>query len=219
MGELLLVDKPKGISSFDVIRELRRRFGVRKMGHAGTLDPMATGLLIVGVGSGTKRLKDFVGLPKTYRMSVLLGLRTDTGDVTGRPIEERPVGSVPAKRVRAILAEMIGELELPIPMYSAVKHSGRPLYRYARQGIAVPQKTRKTPIIRLELIAAHRDVDGPVLDLELEAGSGTYARAVAEEIGRRIGAPATLAELRRTKIGGIDVARATQLDKFPERRK
>lgn len=211
MREILFIDKPKGISSFDVIRELRKRLGVRKMGHAGTLDPMASGLLIVGVGSGTKRLAEFIGLPKTYRMRVLLGRRTATGDLEGEVVEERPVGTVTRKAVAAALAGMIGEIELPIPSYSAVKYKGRPLYHYARRGISVPQKIRRTPIYRLKLDGIEKEPRGIALDVELEAGKGTYARAVAEEIGRRLGAPATLAELRRMKIGAFDVKDASRL--------
>lgn len=219
MDEILLVDKPEGISSFDVIRELRRRIGVRKMGHAGTLDPMATGLLIVGVGKGTARLKDFIGLPKTYRMAVLLGLRTDSGDITGRMLEKRSVQKVTEEFVRAKLTGMTGKLELPVPAYSALKYRGKPRYHYARRGIAIPEKMRTTNIMRLDFRGLRREAQGLVLEIELEAGSGTYARAVAEEIGRRIGVPATLAELRRTRIGDIGVERATELARFPGRGK
>lgn len=211
MNNIIFIDKPKGLSSFDVIRELRQRLGVRKMGHAGTLDPMATGLLIVGIGKGTRRLKEFLGLPKTYRMAILLGKRTDTGDLEGRVIEERPTGMPEAERVTSALTGMIGELELPIPAYSAAKYKGRPRYQYARRGIAVPTKIRKTNIYRLELLDTRQTAYGPVLDVELEAEKGSYARAVAEEIGRRLGLLSTMAELRRIKIGDIDISQARLL--------
>lgn len=212
MENILFIDKPKGFSSFDVIRRLRRALGVQKMGHAGTLDPMATGLLIVGVGKGTKRLTEFIGLPKTYRMLVLLGKRTTTGDLEGNVIEERAVGKADKGKIQEVLARMVGEIELPIPMYSAVKHKGKPLYRYARQGIVVPVKIRRTHIRRLQLYGLSREGDGWVLDIELEADKGTYARAVAEEIGSRLGVPATLAGLRRIKIGDYDVGEARAPD-------
>ena len=215
MDGIILVDKPRGWSSFDVIRHLRKKLGVRKMGHAGTLDPMATGLLIVGIGPGTKRLAEFLNLPKTYRMAVLLGKRTDTGDLEGRVLEERAVGRVERSRVEETIAGMVGEIELPIPMYSAVKHKGRPLYSYARQGIRVEPKIRKTLIHRLALHGISREPEGAVLDVEMEAGKGTYARAVAEEIGRRLGVPATLAGLRRTRIGPYDVSAAVALKTAP----
>lgn len=209
--EILLIDKPKGISSFDVIRALRKRLGVKKMGHAGTLDPLASGLLIVGVGRGTKRLTEFIGLPKTYRMTVLLGTRTDTGDLEGRVIERQAMRAVNRTAVKRILESMIGELLLPVPAYSAVKHKGQPLYRYARRGIAVPVIVRKTRIMHLKLLGIRRRGGGIAINIELEAGSGTYARAVAEEIGHRVGAPATVAELRRTRIGTFDVTDALPL--------
>ena len=215
MDNILLIDKPKGLSSFDVIRQLRKRLGVRKMGHAGTLDPMATGLLIVGVGPGTKRLAEFLNLPKTYRMAVLLGKRTDTGDIEGRVLEEQPVTDVERSNIERVLGEMVGEIELPIPMYSAVKHKGRPLYAYARRGISVEPKIRKTLIHRLALHGVSREPEGVRLDVEMEAGKGTYARAVAEEIGRRLGVPATLAGLRRTRIGPYDVSAAVALKTAP----
>ncbi len=212
MENILFIDKPKGFSSFDVIRHLRRRLGVRKMGHAGTLDPMATGLLIIGIGRGTKRLTEFIGLPKTYRMAVLLGKRTTTGDLEGQVLEECTVGKPDKRKIEEVLMRMVGEIELPIPMYSAVKHKGKPLYRYARQGIAVPVKMRKTRIRRLQFHGMSREGDGWVLDIELEAAKGTYARAVAEEIGSRLGVPATLAGLRRVKVGEYDVGEAVAPD-------
>ncbi len=214
MPDILFIDKPKGMSSFDVIRHLRKKIGVRKMGHAGTLDPLATGLLIVGVGPGTRRLKEFIGLDKTYRMAVLLGKKTDTGDLAGKVIAEQDVASVDRAEAENILASMAGEIELAIPMYSAVKQRGRPLYHYARQGIAVEPKARKTRIHRLKLIGIETHSDGVVLNVELEAAKGTYARSVAEEIGRRLGLPATLADLRRTKIGQYDVSLAQKIEEL-----
>ncbi|MDP3727700.1 MAG: tRNA pseudouridine(55) synthase TruB [bacterium] len=219
--DILLIDKPKGWSSFDVIRELRRRLGIRKMGHAGTLDPLATGLLLIGIGEGTKRLAELIGLPKTYRMAVLLGKRTATGDSEGEILEARPIGAVAEEAVTVVLAGMIGEIELPVPMYSAVKYHGQPLYRYARRGIRVPEKRRTTKIYGLTLSGIRTEGGAPVLDIELTAAKGTYARAVAEEIGRRLGVPASILELRRTRIGGYDIRDAKRLDEiaFPPSRR
>ncbi|MBI4132224.1 MAG: tRNA pseudouridine(55) synthase TruB [Candidatus Sungbacteria bacterium] len=208
MDDILLIDKPAGISSFGVIRLLRKRLGVRKMGHAGTLDPMASGLLIVGVGKGTKRLSEFADLTKTYQMRVLLGRRTTTGDITGEVIEERPPGRITPEAVRRVMAGMVGEIELGVPAYSAAKYRGQPRYRYARRGVAIPASIRRSRIYRLEFQSMRRDGDKVFLDAELEAEKGTYARAVAEEIGRRFGVPATLAALRRVRIGSFNVASA-----------
>lgn len=215
MSDILFIDKPKGITSFDVIRRLRRKLGIRKMGHAGTLDPNASGLLIVGIGEGTKRLQEYMALPKTYVMDVLLGVRTDSGDAEGRVIEERPVSSIERGKVEAILREMVGDISLPVPIYSALKHKGKPLYAYARKGIAVEPRIRSMKVHSLRLLKKpcltspnYRGLASIVLTMELKCGKGTYARSVGEEIGRRLGVPATLQDLRRTAIGNISVAEA-----------
>ena len=118
---ILLIDKPKGITSFDVIRALRKKLGMIKMGHAGTLDPLATGLMLVGVGEGTKELGGLLGLPKTYEAEVLLGVKTETGDLEGATMEETAVSEINEGEVKKVLAGMVGTLLLPVPKYSAVK--------------------------------------------------------------------------------------------------
>jgi len=210
--EIIFIDKPKGITSFGVIAVLRRKLGIKRIGHAGTLDPFATGLLIVGIGAGTKKLKEFEALPKTYVMDVLLGKQTDTGDPEGKIIDEKEVGEIGAATVEKILSGMEGDIELPIPQYSAVKYKGLPLYKYARRGIKIEQKFRKTKIFRLELKDISRDGGKTVLRVEMDCEKGTYARAVGEELGRRLGVPAMLEELRRTKIGDINVSEAKRLE-------
>ncbi len=220
--EIIFIDKPKGITSFDVIAALRRKLGIKRIGHAGTLDPFATGLLIVGIGAGTKKLKEFEILPKTYVMDVLLGKQTDTGDPEGKIIKEEKITFSNSRelenkeKVKKVLKEMEGELELPIPQYSAVKHKGIPLYKYARRGIKIEQKFRKTKIFRLELLGIINDGVETVLRVEMDCEKGTYARAVGEELGRRLGLPAMLVELRRTKIGDIGVGRAKRLDEITD---
>ena len=197
MQDILFIDKPKGLTSFDVIRRLRKELGVRKMGHAGTLDPNASGLVIVGVGKGTKRLQEFMALPKTYVMDVLLGVRTNTGDIEGKVVEEKDVGRLEREEVVRVLKEMVGAIVLPVPVYSALKYKGKPLYAYARRGIATVPRIRNMDIHSLRLLKMARTL----LKIEMDCGKGTYARSVAEEIGRRLGVPATLRYLRRTKIG------------------
>jgi len=214
MAEILFIDKPKGITSFDVIRRLRRRIGIQKIGHAGTLDPNASGLLIVGVGKGTGRLQEFMSLPKTYAMDVLLGIRTDTGDMEGQTVDQRPVTDVDMEKLNLILTETVGEIELPAPVYSALKYKGKPLYLYARKGIPVKPKIKKMHIRSLTLIETAREGDCYLLRIEMECGRGTYARAVAEEIGRRLGVPATIKDLRRTAIGPYRAEDAEKLRPF-----
>lgn len=221
MEEILFVDKPKGPSSYDVIRLLKKRTGAKKIGHAGTLDPLASGLLIIGIGPGTKRIREFFDLPKTYVLSLLLGIRTASGDLDGAVIEEKTLESVPdTERIRTVLAGMVGTMELPVPAYSAAKFKGKPRYVYARAGVPIENKMQRIEIRRLELKRVIRDDPrGPVLEIEMEASKGTYARSVGEEIGRRLGAPAVLADLRRTKIGEHDVQNALRLEGFSSRTK
>jgi tRNA pseudouridine55 synthase len=210
-NEILLIDKPKGMTSFDVIRFLRKNLNIKKMGHAGTLDPMATGLLIIGVGSATKRLDEFMSLPKTYIMDILLGTKTDSGDLEGKILEEQNVNSVDLEKVKTILAELVGKIELQAPIYSAIKLKGTPLYKYARQGKPVEAPIRKTEIYKLTLLDDFKAGDKYILRAEMDCSKGTYARSVAEEIGRRLNLPATIKELRRTKIGEYKVEDAIKL--------
>ncbi len=212
--EIIFIDKPRGITSFDVITVLRRKLGIKRIGHAGTLDPFATGLLIVGIGAGTKKLKEFETLPKTYVMDVLLGKQTDTGDPEGKVIDEKKVGDIGPVAVEKILKEMEGELELPIPQYSAVKHKGLPLYKYARRGIKIKQKFRTTKIFQLKLLEIVKNGSETVLRVEMDCERGTYARAVGEELGKRLNLPAMLVELRRTRIGDIDIEQARRLNEI-----
>ncbi len=211
-NSLLLIDKPKGITSFDVIRRLRKKLGIRKMGHAGTLDPLATGLLLIGIESGTKKLKDLIGLPKVYEAEILLGKRTTTGDLEGEVVESKKVEDLNEEDVAKVLEEMIGDLQLPVPIYSAIKKKGKPLYKYARKGedVEIPIKTMK--IYTMELSDMFPVDDTYVLSVRMEVGSGAYVRSIAEEIGNRLGLPATVKELRRTKVGKFDIKDAEKID-------
>jgi len=136
---ILLIDKPKGITSFDVIRRLQKTFkseGVptSKIGHAGTLDPLASGLMIIGVGKGTKKLEEYLKLPKEYKTEIILGVETETGDMEGKTTNESIVPDIERDVVEKVLNSLIGKIKLPVPRYSAIKHKGKPLYWYARRG-------------------------------------------------------------------------------------
>lgn len=209
--DILLIDKPKGISSFDVIRVLRKKLGVRKMGHAGTLDPLASGLMIIGLGVGTKKLHEFLKLPKTYDTEILLGKRTTTGDLEGEVLEEKEVAVIDRDGVQNTLQNMVGIVPLPVPVYSAIKVSGKPLYKRARAGETIIPPIKNMQIDAMELLDIHREGNGMVLVVQMDVGSGTYVRSVAEEIGRKLGLPATVKELRRTRIGDFDIKDAKQL--------
>ncbi len=208
---IILIDKPKGITSFDVIRVLRRKLGIKKMGHSGTLDPMATGLMLVGVSEGTKTLKELIKLPKTYEASVLLGVRTATGDLEGDVLERKAVKEIDTDKVKDVVNGLKGKLFLQVPVYSAVKVKGQRLYKLARKGKKVEPPVKKMEVTKAHFVNLERGNDFYVLNIVLDVKSGTYVRSIAEEIGRRLGLPATLGDLRRTKIGRYKIEDAAKL--------
>lgn len=194
---ILVVDKPAGWTSFDVIAKLRGLLGTRKLGHSGTLDPMATGVLPVFAGAASRAVDLQPNHDKTYIATLRLGLSTDTGDITGSTLKTAPVTAGEA-RVRAVLPGFVGpRMQLP-PMYSAVKVNGQPLYKAARAGKTVERKPRPIVIYKLEYLGQLSDTDHRIL---VECGKGTYVRVLAEELGAALGLPATLAALRRTRAG------------------
>jgi tRNA pseudouridine55 synthase len=208
MEELFLIDKPQGITSYDVIRRLQRKHGKLKMGHAGTLDPMATGLMIIGVGAGTKKLNDYLKLDKTYDAEITLGIRTDTSDITGIILEEQPVPDLSEEQVKQIVASLVGTNDLPVSIYSALKKEGKPLYAYAREGKEIEAPVRAMTVMKADFVS----FDGKKIKAIFDVASGTYIRSLAEEIGKRLGTVATLSALRRTRIGGFKVEDAERID-------
>ena len=192
---LVLVDKPAGPSSFAVVRELRDATGA-KAGHAGTLDPFATGLLLVLLGAATRLARYLVGLDKRYLTEVDLATRTSTGDPEGNVVEERQPPT--REELMRRLATLEGDVELPIPAASAVKVGGERAYRLARRGVAVEMPRRRSRVERLELVS----YDGRVACLDLVVSSGTYVRALADALGGHCRA------LRRTEVGPFSVENA-----------
>jgi tRNA pseudouridine55 synthase len=189
---LVLVDKPEGPSSFAIVRDLRRRTGARA-GHAGTLDPFATGLLLVLLGRSTKLAGEFVGLDKRYLTTVDLSGRTTTGDREGEPVDEQEPPS--AEELEQALAELRGEVELRVPAASAVKIRGERAYRLHRRGEEVEMPIRRSTVHSLELV----DYDGRLATFDLLVGSGTYVRSIAAELGGHC------RTLRRTEVGPFRV--------------
>ncbi len=206
-ADILLIDKPKGITSFDVIRLLRKKLGIRKMGHSGTLDPLATGLLLIGVGAGTKKLPSLIGLPKTYEAEILLGKKTDTGDITGNVIEEKNIPHFSKEDIIRVLEGMVGEHMLTVPMYSAIKKDGKALYAYAREGLSVEAPQKPMRVIAISLI----DASGATIKVFFEVSSGTYIRTLAELIAERLGTVGTIANLRRLSVGMYNVKDAESI--------
>lgn len=211
MEEILLIDKPKGITSFDVIRKLRRELKIKKIGHAGTLDPLASGLLLVATGKSTKKLNEFLKLPKTYDVEILVGESRTTGDMEGKVIENREVDKLQKGEVLNVFKGMIGVVSLPVPRYSAIKVGGEPLYKKARRGDEFEPPIKDMIITDIRLQDIKKEGEYCVLSVSIDVGSGAYIRSITEDIGRRLGYPAVVRELRRTKIGEFDLKDAREL--------
>lgn len=265
----ILIDKPSGMTSFDVIRQLRKRTGIKKWGHAGTLDPAATGLMILAKESGTKLLADYIKLDKEYVAEILIGERRTTGDMEGEVIES--VGEVTCTddEIREAVQSLVGTLTLPVSAYSAIKKDGVPMYKRARKAEQRGETVEDVPwremvvheaeLLTTELVIID-DNKRVIVTVRFKVGSGTYIRSLAEELGRRlartptltlftaatlsvcakllksvgltslslffyklklrqcrcrgIGYPATLKNLRRTKVGEFDIKDAEKLENF-----
>jgi tRNA pseudouridine55 synthase len=193
----LIVDKPEGMTSHDVVRRVRRLAATRRVGHAGTLDPMASGILPVAIGEGTRLVEFLMDGDKSYRTTLKLGEITDTQDAEGAIVERRPVAGITAKMVADACTAFLGDIEQVPPMYSALKRNGVPLYRLARQGVEVERQARRVRIHRIEVI----EVAPPLVTLEIDCSKGTYIRALGHDLGLALGTGAHLCALRRTRCG------------------
>mgnify|MGYP005609369311 FL=1 len=209
--DIILVNKPKGITSFDVIRQLRKKLGIRKMGHAGTLDPLATGLMIIGVGDGTKKLHDYIKLDKSYVADILLGTETTTGDLEGEIVNFTKLYEADEDYIKELISVFEGEFLLMPPVYSAIKKDGKPLYKYAREGKEVKKKKKKMIVYKSKFLGLSEFEEGYILRVSFDVASGVYIRSLVHKIGELLGVPATLADLQRTKIGEFKLEKAINL--------
>ncbi len=212
MHGLLIIDKPAGMTSHDVVGRVRRKLGIRRVGHGGTLDPMATGLIPVAVGDATRLLEFFSDSDKGYVATMRLGITTDSQDAEGRVVATADWHGVARGDVEAALSGMVGAIEQVPPMYSALKKNGVPLYRLARQGIEVERPPRKVEIRSLELL----DCTLPDVTFEVVCSKGTYIRTLAHDTGQLLGCGAHLTALRRFRHGPFDVSRAVTLAQLEE---
>ncbi|WP_176503560.1 tRNA pseudouridine(55) synthase TruB [Cobetia sp. 5-11-6-3] len=194
---VLLLDKPKGMSSNYALQKARRLYQAQKAGHTGTLDPMATGLLPVCFGEATKFSSHLLEADKVYRARIKFGQVTDTGDAEGEILREREIPELAESELEAVLDRFRGEIDQVPPMYSALKHQGRPLYELARQGIEIERAVRRVTIYNMALLARHSDG----IEIEVAVSKGTYIRSLAEDIGEALGCGAHLTALRRLKTG------------------
>ncbi len=207
---ILLVDKPSGITSHDVVDRVRRLTQMKRIGHAGTLDPMATGLMIVLVGKATKASQFLMSLAKEYTGTIRLGEETNTCDAEGQITTTRPVPPLTEEEVRASLNGFLGDQYQIPPMFSAIKIGGVPLYKLARQGEEIVREPRFIRISEFEL----KRWETPDLDFRLACSKGTYVRSVAKDLGDRLQCGAHLAALRRTKIDKLTIEQAVTLEQF-----
>lgn len=212
---VLLVDKPGGMTSHDVVSRARRALGTRKIGHAGTLDPMATGLLVLGVEGATRLLTYLVGLDKTYLATIRLGAATTTDDAEGEiasVAEPAALEAATDERIANGIASLTGEISQVPSSVSAIKVNGRRAYDLARAGEQVELKARTVTVSRFEVLETRRGADGIDLDVVVDCSSGTYIRALARDLGEALGVGGHLTALRRTRIGRFDVAEAVAVD-------
>lgn len=194
---ILLLDKPQGISSNTALQKVKRLFNARKAGHTGSLDPMATGMLPLCFGEATKVSQYLIDCDKRYRASMRLGVSTNTGDAEGEVIGETPVKGVDKARIEAVMAALTGDIEQVPPMFSALKHQGKRLYKLAAKGIEVERQPRSVTIYQLDLSDYHDDI----IEFDVHCSKGTYIRTLAEDIGRQLGCGAHLIALRRYAVG------------------
>jgi tRNA pseudouridine55 synthase len=210
MDGLLLIDKPAGWTSHDVVAKLRGILGIRAIGHAGTLDPFATGLLVLGVGKGTKQLTALVGVDKEYEAVIRLGATSDTFDRDGKIVGTGGVTPPLQDEIESALNKFRGGYEQLAPLHSAKKIGGKKLYDLARAGKAT-EEMRPKKKVKIDLIEV-LNYSWPDLSIRVKCGSGTYIRSLADDIGRELGVGGYCLELRRTKVGEFDVAKSLKVE-------
>lgn len=204
MDGILVVDKPAGWTSHDVVAWVRRLLHIKRVGHAGTLDPLATGVLLVCVGQATRVVEYLMASPKAYRARIQLGVVTDTYDVEGEVVGRYPVPELSRETLQNALARFVGSIRQTPPAFSAIKQGGVPLYRLARRGQAVAPTPRTVTIHRIELLRW----EPPFLEVAVDCDPGTYIRSLAHDLGQALGCGATLAGLMRARSGAFTLADA-----------
>lgn len=213
---LVVVDKPAGMTSHDVVSRLRRLLRTRRIGHAGTLDPMATGVLVCGVARATKLLGHLALDTKAYLATIRLGSATSTDDAEGEPTDGADASAVAESDVRAVITALTGDLEQVPSAVSAVKVAGRRAYQLAREGESVELAPRPVTVSRFDLLATRRGAGVSDLDVVVECSTGTYVRALARDLGAALGVGGHLTALRRTRVGPFGLAEARTLDELAE---
>lgn len=213
LGEVILIDKPAGWSSFKVIRKIRNVIGVKKVGHAGTLDPMATGLLIIATGKKTKSIHEYQSLSKTYTGTITLGKTSSSMDMETEIISKKPYAHLTKDEILKVRDEFLGTTKQIPPMYSAIKHKGKSLYHFARKGEEIKRDPREIFISDFKI----EEINLPEIKFEITCSKGTYIRVIANDFGEKLVCGGLLSSLRRTKIGNYSVVNALIIEEFEDR--
>lgn len=210
---IIVLKKPSGMTSHDVVARVRRILKMKRVGHSGTLDPLATGVLVILLGKATKLFPKFEAFDKAYKATLILGQKTSTADIQGKIVEQAAYDHVTKELVEQALENFRGEIEQVPPMVSAVKLNGKRLYELARKGIEVAREPRKITIRKLDLL----DFQSPRVKFYLECSKGTYVRQLAEDIAGKLGTVACIAEIERTKVGPFIIDQAVDLKDLSEK--
>ncbi|WP_319445389.1 MULTISPECIES: tRNA pseudouridine(55) synthase TruB [unclassified Mycobacterium] len=213
---LVVVDKPPGMTSHDVVGRCRRIFGTRKVGHAGTLDPMATGVLVIGIERATKLLGLLTATDKSYAGTIRLGQTTSTEDAEGEVLQSIPADQVTAAELESAVAALRGDIDQVPSAVSAIKVDGQRAYKLAREGKPVELASRKVRIARFDVREVRRDGPFVDVDVEVDCSSGTYIRALARDVGAALGVGGHLTALRRTRVGNFGLDEARTLDELAD---
>lgn len=210
-GSIVPIIKPPGITSFEVVRRIRKVTGIKKVGHAGTLDPFAEGVLVVGIGrSATRQLANWMRQEKEYIGRITMGVVTDTYDPTGKVVERNPFEMPDTRQIQQVLSGFTGDIKQVPPIYSALKVKGMRMYKAARKGIAVERESRTVRISQIELMQMMPDG----FEIRAVCSHGTYIRSLAHDIGKALGPGAHLSRLIRTRIGNYTIDCSEELEKF-----
>lgn len=212
MKGIVVIDKPSGITSFNVVEQVRKKLKIKKVGHCGTLDPLATGILIILIGRSTKLFPEFSAFDKAYEATLELGLSTSSGDSQGCVLYRCNAENISILDIENVFNEFKGEITQVPPMFSALKYHGKKLYELARRGIEVPRKERRVNIYELRI----RNFHSPYVDFYIHCSKGTYIRTLAQDIGAKIGVGASIIKIRRVDLGPFNIKDAISLDKFNE---
>lgn len=212
MNGILIVNKPTGYTSRDIVNIISKQFSIKKVGHTGTLDPLASGVLVICMGRYTKLVDMLTSLNKEYIAEIKLGIKTDTLDITGNIIEERKNIKIEKEKIKKVLREMLGKYQMEVPAYSAVKVNGKKLYEYARENIKITLPIKEVEIHSIELLEYKENI----IKFKTEVSKGTYIRSLINDISKKLGTIGTMNSLIRTKQGNFQIAQANTLEEIKE---